>query len=333
MRPLSSRSIGIALLCTFLSMTACCEGGHCWSFVDKNGRCTEILKTHVLKEDCCSDGSATTAWSEEDLRSGDLFFWRMFGGGVRCQPCKDSCEGVECGKDMKCIIKNRKPKCVCAPKCTKRKWEIGEVCGTDGRSYRHVCRLLKRQCRKDKQLAVAYFGRCQKTCENVRCPGKKSCLLDQNLRPHCVRCKQHCPPVTAGRYLCGADNVTYPSYCHIRQAACVRGRAIQESYKGKCQADATCETVKCRRGKRCLLDPDTKLPRCITCPDRCHWPKKDPVCASNNFTYSSWCHMMQDSCKLGVLLRTQSDGSCEEPTNLRELNAIPLATYEGTVQS
>ena len=33
--------------------------------------------------------------------------------------------------------------------------------GSDGRTYRHVCRLLKRKCRKDGTLSVSYYGPCQ----------------------------------------------------------------------------------------------------------------------------------------------------------------------------
>lgn len=56
--------------------------------MNRNGRCTESLRTNVTREECCSDGSATTAWSPKDLRSGDLFFWMSLGGGVVCKACK-----------------------------------------------------------------------------------------------------------------------------------------------------------------------------------------------------------------------------------------------------
>ncbi|XP_035206305.1 uncharacterized protein LOC118181304, partial [Stegodyphus dumicola] len=64
------------------------QGGQCWSLVNRNGRCTESLRTNVTREECCSDGSPTTAWSSKDLRPGDLFFWISLGGGVACKPCK-----------------------------------------------------------------------------------------------------------------------------------------------------------------------------------------------------------------------------------------------------
>lgn len=43
----------------------------------------------MTKEDCCaSNAAAATAYSEEDLDSGSLFFWRVLGGGVQCRPCR-----------------------------------------------------------------------------------------------------------------------------------------------------------------------------------------------------------------------------------------------------
>lgn len=63
-------------------------GGICWSSIS-NGRCKELLSQGVTREDCCaSNAAAATAYSEEDLDSGSLFFWRVLGGGVQCRPCR-----------------------------------------------------------------------------------------------------------------------------------------------------------------------------------------------------------------------------------------------------
>lgn len=73
------------------------------------------------------------------------------------------------------------------------------------------------------------------SCDKVQCSGRKTCLLDQVLRPHCVRCQGFCSSNSFGDYVCGADNVTYSSTCHIRQAACMKGKAVQQAYRGKCK--------------------------------------------------------------------------------------------------
>ena len=75
------------------------------------------------------------------------------------------------------------------------------------------------------------------SCDKVQCTGRKTCLLDQVLRPHCVRCQGYCSSNSFGDYVCGADNVTYSSTCHIRQAACMKGKAVPQAYRGKCKGN------------------------------------------------------------------------------------------------
>ena len=36
--------------------------------------------------------------------------------------------------------------------------------------------------------------------------------------------------------ICGSDGLTYPSMCDLRQAACLRGKAIPVAYKGPCRS-------------------------------------------------------------------------------------------------
>lgn len=83
----------------------------------------------------------------------------------------ESCSEVKCDVGEKCVERNGRPKCVCAPDCrgsakrTLPKHVAGKpVCGTDGKSYRTLCRLKKRACRrKNSSLTVAYYGPCQST--------------------------------------------------------------------------------------------------------------------------------------------------------------------------
>ncbi|GFS57620.1 follistatin [Trichonephila clavipes] len=73
----------------------------------------------------------------------------------------------------------------------------------------------------------------------------------------------------------------------------------QKSYL---KSGASCENIRCRKGQRCLIDPKGGPPRCVTCPNQCQVPQTEMLCASNNYTYSTWCHMIQDACKHGILL-------------------------------
>lgn len=98
------------------------------------------------------------------------------------------------------------------------------------------------------------------SCSKLNCPSKKRCLLDQNMIPHCVNCTQrkcggggwsnsiHVNSTVAEKELllsasssldksiCGSDGLTYPSMCDLRQAACLRGKAIPVAYKGPCRS-------------------------------------------------------------------------------------------------
>ncbi|XP_071054404.1 follistatin isoform X2 [Onthophagus taurus] len=302
--------------------------GTCWSSMVRNDRCTEVLYENATKEECCSGAQSDTgiAWSSKHLDSGSLFFWRVLGGGVECKPCKDNCEGVLCGTDKTCVMRKGRPRCVCAPKCkdnSKKKQGKGTVCGTDGRTYKNVCRLRKRACRKRAtDLTVAYYGICQNSCDKISCPSGKHCLLDQNLSPHCVRCLKKCPgALPARRRVCGSDGLTYASVCHLREKACRRGKAVPMAYRGPCRAPgsggATCSRIRCPGTQTCLTDAKTGAPRCVTCVHRCK-PRhmSGPICGTNNYTYPSWCHMMQDACQRGYIVETQHSGQCTNEVHL-----------------
>ncbi|XP_065168062.1 follistatin isoform X1 [Atheta coriaria] len=290
-------------------------GGTCWSAMVRNGKCTELISESSTKEECCARFGIATAWSGEHHDPGALFFWRVLGGGVPCTPCKETCTGVDCGKDRVCVVKGGRPRCICAPKCGKeaKHHPKGAVCGTDGRSYRNVCRLKKRACRRrNSNLSIAYYGFCQSSCDNIKCPSGKHCLLDQNLSPHCVKCTRKCPAANpVRRRVCGADGITYPSTCHLREKACRHGAAIPVAYKGACRAGATCKKIRCRDGQTCLQDPVAGTPRCVTCLHHCK-PRHmyGPICGSNNSTYTSWCTMMQDSCSKRYVIETKYSGKC-----------------------
>ncbi|GIY55037.1 follistatin [Caerostris extrusa] len=95
-------------------------------------------------------------------------------------------------------------------------------------------------------------------------------------------------------------------------------------------AGASCENIRCRKDQRCLIDPKGGPPRCVTCPNQCQVPKTAMLCASNNYTYSTWCHMIQDACKHGILLEPKYEGPCEETTS-QQTNIIPLNVFESQV--
>ncbi|XP_024595778.1 follistatin-related protein 3 [Neophocaena asiaeorientalis asiaeorientalis] len=74
------------------------------------------------------------------------------------------------------------------------------------------------------------------SCAHVVCLRPQSCVVDQTGSAHCVVCRAApCPaPSSPGQELCGNNNVTYMSSCHLRQATCFLGRSIGVRHPGSC---------------------------------------------------------------------------------------------------
>lgn len=128
-----------------------------------------------------------------------------------------------------------RPRCECAPDCSGLPARL-QVCGSDGATYRDECELRAARCRGHPDLRVMYRGRCRKSCERVVCPRPQSCVVDQTGSAHCVVCRAApCPvPSSPGQELCGNNNITYISSCHLRQATCFLGRSIGVRHAGSC---------------------------------------------------------------------------------------------------
>ncbi|KAM5230867.1 follistatin-related protein 3 isoform 3-T3 [Hipposideros larvatus] len=236
-------------------------GGVCWLQQGREATCSLVLKTDVSQAECCASGSIDTAWSNF-THPGNKISLLGFLGLVHCLPCKeqgagapwaqrtaghapqptrarrasaDSCEGVECGPGKACRMLGGRPRCECAPECAELPARL-QVCGSDGATYRDECELRAARCRGHLDLRVMYPGRCRKSCAHVVCPRPQSCVVDQTGSAHCVVCRSApCPaPSSPGQELCGNNNITYVSSCHLRQATCFLGRSIGVRHPGSC---------------------------------------------------------------------------------------------------
>ncbi|KAI1905205.1 hypothetical protein AGOR_G00013730 [Albula goreensis] len=289
------------------------QAGNCWLQQGKNGRCQVLYMSGMSREECCRSGRLGTSWTEEDVPNSTLFRWMIFNGGApNCIPCKETCDSVDCGPGKRCKMNKRnKPRCICAPDCSSVTWK-GPVCGSDGKTYKDECALLKARCKNHPDLEIQYQGKCRKTCHDVQCPGSFTCVVDQTNNAYCVTCNRICPEVTsAEQYLCGNDGITYSSACHLRKATCLHGRSIGVAYEGKCIKANSCDDIQCSAGKKCLWDARMSRGRCSVCEEVCPDSRSDEaVCASDNTTYPSECAMKQAACSLGVLLEIKHSGSC-----------------------
>ncbi|XP_045398266.1 follistatin-related protein 3 isoform X1 [Lemur catta] len=209
-------------------------GGVCWLQQGREATCSLVLRTDISQAECCASASIDTAWSNF-THPGNKISLLGFLGLVHCLPCKDSCDGVECGPGKACRMLGGRPRCECAPDCTGLPARL-QVCGSDGATYRNECELRAARCRGHPDLRVMYRGRCRKSCAYVVCPRPQSCVVDQTGSAHCVVCRAApCPaPSGPGQELCGNNNVTYVSSCHLRQATCFLGRSIGVRHPGSC---------------------------------------------------------------------------------------------------
>ncbi|XP_036835037.1 follistatin isoform X5 [Oncorhynchus mykiss] len=275
----------------------------------------------MSREECCRSGRLGTSWTEEDVPNSTLFRWMIFNGGApNCIPCKETCDNVDCGPGKRCKINRRsKPRCVCAPDCSNVTWK-GPVCGSDGKTYKDECALLKSKCKVHLDLEVQYQGKCKKTCRDVLCPGSSTCVVDQTNNAYCVMCNRICPEQRSpDQFLCGNDGIIYASACHLRRATCLLGRSIGVAYQGKCIKAKSCEDIQCSVGKKCLWDARMSRGRCSLCEEACSESRMDEaVCASDNTTYPSECVMKQTACSLGTLLEVKHSGSCNSITEAPE---------------
>ncbi|XP_052838417.1 uncharacterized protein LOC128253779 isoform X2 [Drosophila gunungcola] len=198
------------------------------------------------------------------------------------------------------------------------------VCGSDGRTYNTECQLRKRACRTNNaQLEVAYRGHCKNSCSGVQCLNGLSCVEDQYMMPHCISCRIECPwdgldadaELDASEAVCGVDGKTYRSACDINRMICKIGRSIAVAYPGPCRAGraVSCADIKCGPKDSCLVDLQTRQPRCVSCRYKCPRKQQRPVhkiCGYNNHTYSSWCEMHKHSCESRYFIGVKSQGSC-----------------------
>ncbi|KAK7792117.1 hypothetical protein R5R35_009648 [Gryllus longicercus] len=204
-------------------------------------------------------------------------------------------------------------------KCAEESRRSGPVCGTDLRSYASTCDLQRATCLRGVQLAhngycanLTQDEECPKTCPEPSDQDKPVCGSDGNVyRSLCAMQKdtcgqkvvpvdpKHCPTTALcneacgeaeQKFVCGSDNRFYRSQCEMRRDNC---------------------------GKHVYVVP---IKRCLTgfvfrgCQRICS-TLYDPVCGSDNKTYSNECFLELENCRSRALVSKSYDGRCGQPEN------------------
>ncbi|KAK3740793.1 hypothetical protein QZH41_010082, partial [Actinostola sp. cb2023] len=200
-----------------------------------------------------------------------------------------TCAVVDCLPDFTCKMINGFPKCIpiidggdCDFACPDI---FRPVCGSDGKTYGNECELKRAACKQNKKITVARREPCPPSCAAVSCVLPRACQVINN-RAQCV-CPRFCPTIYAP--VCGSDGVTYSNRCFLNIAAC-KNKNIKFVGAGPCPSTTPAPTRK-------------------PCPDACI-QLFDPVCGSDNKTYSNVCFLGIEKCKNNPSLRVMYRGSC-----------------------
>ncbi|CAH8680441.1 unnamed protein product [Schistosoma rodhaini] len=174
------------------------------------------------------------------------------------------------------------PQCIC-PTCPEYGLG-GQVCGSDGQTYRSECHLRSSACqRHSTDLTVKSRGKCD-ACQTKQCKYYAICQLSAFGEPQCI-CPTDCLYVR--KPVCGTDGKTYENECFLKVKSCADQREVHVAQEGYCRP---C-TAGCPLGFQC------RNGQCV-CRDAC--PPKHPteldVCGTDGKLYSSECELKRQAC-------------------------------------
>ena len=139
-------------------------------------------------------------------------------------------------------------------------------------------------------------------CLRKKCPFYGVCRLSHG-RAQCTCWSRKC---VRDYRVCGTNNVTYLSVCHLKRTSCTTKRAIRVAYRGNCLSDERlCKPAKCRE----TCEVKNGKPHCI-CKNTCRKSDKDYVCGDNGKTYFSSCVLKLRACQLNQKIKVAHKGRC-----------------------
>ena len=76
---------------------------------------------------------------------------------------------------------------------------------------------------------------CSESCDRKFCAFGAECVVNNDSGQAACRCITHCDvTVTSATAVCGSDNSTYDSKCHLRVVSCNQRRRIRVRWRGTC---------------------------------------------------------------------------------------------------
>lgn len=192
-----------------------------------------------------------------------------------------------------------KPRCVCAPDCSNITWK-GPVCGSDGKTYKDECALLKAKCKGHPDLDVQYQGKCKskyilfQICPlPVRFHISQSCMCQESSAPFCF-------------FFFFFLLSHFVSFFTKSSTVFV--------------STETCRDVLCPGSSTCVVD-QTNNAYCVTCNRICPevTSPEQYLCGNDGIIYASACHLRRATCLLGRSIGVAYEGKCISKSATRDV--------------
>ncbi len=122
---------------------------------------------------------------------------------------------------------------------------------------------------------------------------------------------------------CGSDGVTYKSVCHLQLASCKANKPITVMYDGKC---GNLNSINIYSSALIFNSFKSEEPCKFL---KCDSSKIDPVCGTDNNTYTNECFMTLKSCNTKNNIHVKHRGGCIDHNLIRVVNSCDQCKFNG----